>query len=67
MEWEFDQLADADMQYQAHEPDEAGIIRVDVVHTVDDVDYEFAARFPVLYPYFRPVVTTSHQIGRAHV
>lgn len=34
-------------------------MRIDVVHTVNGVDYELEAAFPQLYPYFRPEVRSK--------
>lgn len=59
LEWELAQLEAAGMRHVAHEPDEHGIVRIDVVHTVEGMDYELEAYFPQLYPYFRPEVRSK--------
>lgn len=59
LDWEIEQLSAAGMRFQVHDPGSDGIVQIDVVHTIDDVEYPLEASFPHLYPYFRPVVRTD--------
>lgn len=59
LDWEIEQLEEAGMRSQVHNPGADGIIQIDVVHTINGVDYPLEASFPHLYPYFRPTVRTD--------
>lgn len=47
------------MRSTTHVPDGLGAVRIEVVCTVEGVNYELEATFPQLYPYFRPEVRSK--------
>jgi len=57
LDWELKELEARGMRHAVHEADAARVLRIDVEHTIGGAEHALEARFPDLYPYFRPVVT----------
>lgn len=47
------------MRPQVRDIGDDGVIRIDLTHTVDGVDYRLEAAYPQLFPYFRPLVQAA--------
>lgn len=56
VEWEKRRLEERGFPYAWHDPDDNGIVSVDLTATVDATEYQLHAQFPGTYPYLRPVV-----------
>ena len=57
LDWEQDELRRAGIPHRVHEPDERGVVRIDLDVEIDGEVYALTARFPDLYPWFRPMVS----------
>jgi hypothetical protein len=66
LDWEIGELKAAAMRPQVRDIGEDGIVRVDLTHTVDGVNFRLEAAYPHLFPYFRPLVRAAAGTFRFH-